>query len=749
MKIRSQLLLLAALFVVVLLVIGASVVATTAELDRLDGQARLADRVELAANDLNYLAGEYLLYGEPQQLERWAARDAELGADLANLSAGDQQRQALIAAIGADRERLESVFGEIGAQRNGTGPPLDPVSLRTSWSRVGVQTQALAFDAGRLSTLLVAEADAAQFANTVEMTTLLGVFAAFVLAGVFVVGRRTLASVTALQAGADVVGSGGLGHTIPLESDDEIGDLARSFNRMSADLATVTASKADLEREVERRTRAEEGLRESERRYRELVESANSAIVRWQRDGTVTYFNESAQALFGYDADEVIGKNVGILVPERDSAGADLTGLVPAILEEPGGRTTNVNENVRRDGSRLWMLWTNRTIRDEQGAVTEVLSVGTDITKRMQAEEALRKSEEEYRHLVEHAPTGIYEIDYTGPRLRRVNDAMCSILGYAREELLAMNPEDLLDEESRERFRDRVRRVAAGEPVDDSVAFRVLRRDGRAIRAALTVRPIWTNGRMDGALVVAHDITERIESEEALREYAENLRRSNEDLERFAYVSSHDLQEPLRSIVSFSQLLERRYRGRLDQDADEYIEFIVEGGTRMQTLILDLLAYSRVNTKAQELRPTDAEAVMASVERNLDFQLREAGAVLTADPLPTVTADPLQLEQVFTNLVSNAIKFRRPDEPLRIHVGARRIDGFWEFSVADNGIGIEPEYYDRIFVIFQRLHTKEAYPGTGIGLAIVKRIVDRHGGTIRVESTPGEGSTFFFTLPAA
>ena len=242
---------------------------------------------------------------------------------------------------------------------------------------------------------------------------------------------------------------------------------------------------------------------------------------------------------------------------------------------------------------------------------------------------------------------------------------------------------------------------------------------------------------------------ERARAEASLREYAENLRRSNEDLERFAYVSSHDLQEPLRSIVSFSQLLERRYRGELDPEADEYIEFIVEGGNRMQTLIQDLLAYSRVNTTKQAMARTDVAEVLAGVERSLALQLRETGIVISHDPLPVVTADPLQLEQVFMNLVSNAVKFRRPDVPLRVHVGARRLDGFWEFSVADNGIGIEPEYFEKIFVIFQRLHTHDAYPGTGIGLAIVKRIIDRHGGTVRVESRPGEGSTFRFTLPAA
>ncbi|MEN6341249.1 MAG: ATP-binding protein [Methanospirillum sp.] len=249
--------------------------------------------------------------------------------------------------------------------------------------------------------------------------------------------------------------------------------------------------------------------------------------------------------------------------------------------------------------------------------------------------------------------------------------------------------------------------------------------------------------------VALTDITERKEAERALSLSAEELRRSNEDLLRFAYVASHDLQEPLRSIVSFSQLLERKYKGRLDADADEFIEFIVEGGNRMQGLILDLLAFSRVNTTRQQIARTDTEDVLAEAVRTLDASLREADAALTHDPLPVVMADPLQLAQVFSNLISNAVKFRRPDVPLRVHVGVRRADGFCEFSVSDNGIGIAPEYLDQIFVIFQRLHTKETYPGTGIGLAIVKRIVERHGGRIRVESTPGEGSTFFFTLPSS
>jgi light-regulated signal transduction histidine kinase (bacteriophytochrome) len=244
------------------------------------------------------------------------------------------------------------------------------------------------------------------------------------------------------------------------------------------------------------------------------------------------------------------------------------------------------------------------------------------------------------------------------------------------------------------------------------------------------------------------DITERKETELRLVRYSDQLKSSNEELQRFAYVASHDLQEPLRSIISFTQLLERRYRGKLDEDADEFIGFIVEGGNRMQRLIEDLLQLSRVETKAKPLSPTDAAEVVADALRLMETPIREAEATVTVEPLPTVMADAAQLAQVFTNLVGNALKYRRPDVPPEVRISAEREGRFWRFFVEDNGIGIEAEYFDRIFVIFQRLHTRDEYEGTGIGLAVVRKIVERHGGRIGVESTPGEGSTFTFTLPA-
>lgn len=239
---------------------------------------------------------------------------------------------------------------------------------------------------------------------------------------------------------------------------------------------------------------------------------------------------------------------------------------------------------------------------------------------------------------------------------------------------------------------------------------------------------------------------------ESLRESAANLERSNRELQQFAYAISHDLQEPLRMVTNYLRLLEQRYRGQLDTQAQEFIGYAVGGAARMQEMIRALLDLSRVETRGKEFAPTDCEALLTLVLQNLQLAIEESGAHITHDPMPTVLADETQLRQVFQNLIENAIKFRRPDEPPRIHISAQRHCAWeqgrkgWLFSVRDNGIGIEPSQFERIFQIFQRLHTREEYPGTGIGLALCKRIVERHGGRIWVESCPGYGATFYFTI---
>jgi signal transduction histidine kinase len=244
------------------------------------------------------------------------------------------------------------------------------------------------------------------------------------------------------------------------------------------------------------------------------------------------------------------------------------------------------------------------------------------------------------------------------------------------------------------------------------------------------------------------ELDERRRTELKLAQYAADLSRSNGELEQFAYVASHDLQEPLRMVASFSQLLARRYQGKLDQDADEFIAFAVDGATRMQQLINDLLAYSRVGTKGKLPAPTDLNEVLSNAEANLHEAIKESKAEVTHGSLPIVDGDHVQLTQLLQNLLANAIKFRS-QEPLRIQVSAQAQDGDWLVSVQDNGIGIAKEHQERIFAIFQRLHARDEYTGTGIGLAICKKIVERHGGRIWVESVPGQGATFNFSIPGA
>ena len=271
--------------------------------------------------------------------------------------------------------------------------------------------------------------------------------------------------------------------------------------------------------------------------------------------------------------------------------------------------------------------------------------------------------------------------------------------------------------------------------------------DGNSVWLSVTGEPVFEDDKFRGYRGVGTDITDRKRAQSVLRAAYDELARSNAELQQFAYVASHDLQEPLRMIGSYTQLLERRYGDKLDADAREFMGFIVDGATRMKQLIEDLLAYSRVGTRGKELRPIPAQGALDRALVNLRASIESSDAQITHDVLPEVSADDTQLTQLFQNLIGNAIKFRKKDETLRIHVGVREEKDEWRFSVTDNGIGIERQYFERIFMVFQRLHTRDEYPGTGIGLAICKKVVDRHGGRIWVESVQGKGSTFVFTLP--
>jgi len=290
-------------------------------------------------------------------------------------------------------------------------------------------------------------------------------------------------------------------------------------------------------------------------------------------------------------------------------------------------------------------------------------------------------------------------------------------------------------------------RALAGEHIQ-AIAMVIAPHTGRARTVLVTGQPITdaAGGKL-GAVVSMHDITARRAAEQAAAESFTELLRSNKELEQFAYVASHDLQEPLRMVSSYTQLLARRYKGKLDADADEFIAFAVDGVVRMQRLINDLLAYARIGSDGGEITPVDSGAALDKAIANLSAVIRDNNAAISRTVMPVVPADPAQLAQLFQNLLSNALKFRR-EEPPKIAISAELTDARWHFTVRDSGIGIEPTYFDRIFVIFQRLHTRDKYAGTGIGLSICKKIVERHRGAIWLESEVGAGSTFHFALPA-
>ncbi len=328
-----------------------------------------------------------------------------------------------------------------------------------------------------------------------------------------------------------------------------------------------------------------------------------------------------------------------------------------------------------------------------------------------------------------------------------MNEAGRRLVGRDLEDLIGLSDDEVFGPRGAPGY-CRLVRETIGTLHETSGEFRVAGADGceRLVLAAC-LPLLREDGGCDEVLLIGHDVTGERRAAAALEEYAAELARSNDELQQFAYVASHDLQEPLRSIVSFVQLLERRYRGRFDEDADEMIGFIVEGGSRMQDLINDLLAFSRVSTRARAFAALSLDEAVQDAVLDLRGVIGETGADVRFGDLPTVCGDRGQLVQVFENLISNAIKFRRPDAPPEVRISAVRDLRMWHVMIADNGIGIEAEYYDRIFVIFQRLHTRDVYPGTGIGLAIVKKIVERHGGRVWVDSIPGEGSVFHITLP--
>ncbi len=359
---------------------------------------------------------------------------------------------------------------------------------------------------------------------------------------------------------------------------------------------------------------------------------------------------------------------------------------------------------------------------------------------------ALQESEARYRATFENTGTAMVIVD-ADKTILLANKRFAKLVGWSRKTIeghipwtVFIVPEDLQRMKEQHQIKRRRREDALRQ-----YEFHLIDRHGTIKNILLNVDMIPGTDRSVASML---DITKRKHRELELQQTLIALKRSNRDLEQFAYVASHDLQEPLRMISSYIQLLAKRYRGQLDDDADEFIDYVVGGAKRLQALILALLDYSRVRTRGQPLAPTDMNSVMEGVLTNFKLAIDDSDAEVTCDVLPTVNADAAQMAQLLQNLIANALKFHG-DDPPRIHVSAERHDTGWRFAVRDNGLGIDPKYHERIFIIFQRLHARDDFDGTGIGLSVVKSIVQRHGGRAWIESEPGAGATFYFTIPMA
>jgi PAS domain S-box-containing protein len=471
-----------------------------------------------------------------------------------------------------------------------------------------------------------------------------------------------------------------------------------------------------------------------------IVESSDDAIISKDLSGTIRSWNAGAQRIFGYTAEEAVGKHISLLAPP------DRLGEIAEILARIS-RGEHVDHHLTRrmtkDGRLLWISLTVSPIRGADGTVIGASKIARDVTFQRRYVEL----QEHLAAIVESSDDAIISQDLNGIILTW-NRGAEQIFGYTREESVGRHISMIATPDRVDEIPRILERISRGESVEHYETARKTK-DGRILSVSLTVSPIRdATGTIIGASKIGRDITQQVKNEQALREANRLLTRSIGDLEQFAYSASHDLQEPLRTVSLYAEMLRRRLGDKLDDRASQDIENILAAALRMQQLLRDLLAFTRASTVDEEPAPEieSAQALDRAIA-NLEPAIAGCGATVTHGCLPRVCIRPFQLEQLFQNLVGNAIRYRS-GQPPEINVSAERSGNMWTFSVRDNGIGIDPRYKEQIFGMFKRLHTSDEYPGTGMGLTICHRIVERAGGRIWVESESGKGSTFRFTLPA-
>jgi PAS domain S-box-containing protein len=695
------------------------------------------------------LRDEYMLYQEKRAANQWEAKSEEFKGLLkeARERFTKPSDRALLEEIEEANSASASIFPRLREmharmKNKGQRDSLSSEGESRLVSQLVVKSYARAHGIDRLQDS-ARKASASAYQRTVLLIVML-MFAAVIItiANTAVINNTLAKRIAVLLEGTEIMGAGNLDYRIHMEGDNELSSLARASNEMAGKLKESHTSVENLYKEIAERKRVEDEIRAT-------LYGIGDGVIATDAAGHVKRMNPVAETLTGWSESEALDKpllQVFRIINEETRQPID-NPVSRVIREGLVVGLANHSLLIASDGKERPIADSGAPIHDASGVITGAVLVFRDQTAERAAAAALRKSEEKYRDIIENAVEGIYQTSPTGQYIS-ANPAYARMLGYeSAEELMGSItdiPKQLYVDQNE---RTELLRLLAEHGSVSGFEIQLYRKDRSIINLAVGARAVKGDKgnfvRLEG---MVEDITARKHAEEELRRLNEDLLRSNSELEQFAYVASHDLQEPLRMVSSYTQLLAKRYEGKLDQDAHDFIHYAVDGANRMQRLIQDLLAYSRITTRGSTFVPLDLHEALGEAIANLQTAINESSAMVTNDELPTVNADSTQLVQVFQNLVGNAIKFRKEKEPPRIHVSAERAGSEWIISVRDNGIGIDPQYFNRLFTIFQRLNAKQEYPGTGIGLALCKRIVTRHGGKIWVRSTPGEGTTFRFTM---
>jgi len=530
--------------------------------------------------------------------------------------------------------------------------------------------------------------------------------------------------------------------------------------------------------DITERKKAENILKESEIKYRTIFENTGVAFAIIDENMIVSLMNNEAEKLLGRSKEEVEGKRYWTEFIAKSDDLKKMKEFHRKRRDEPGSVPSRYEFKAINGKREIIDILTNISVIP---GTNESIASFVDITERKKNEftlkqheeeliksrnelekqvnkrtaelenayQSLKESEEKYKQFFDSAPDFTIQIGMDGI-IYDANELAAENLGKPKDELIGTHfakigmlfPEDIPIHVNK------FMQLLKGEKVEH-YETRIKGKNGEIRWGDTYPLILKKNGTPYAILVISHDITDRKNAEEQLKATINELERSNYELEQFAYITSHDLQEPLRTIASYAGLIKKRYEGKLDEDADEFLDFMVEGASRMKEMIQGLLDYSKVGTNEEKFKKINVEEVLKNVLSNLDDAINESDAIITSENLPIVNGNEDQLVQVFQNIISNAIKFRKQNVPIKIHISVKedKLNDEYLFSISDNGIGMEIQYTDKIFEVFKRLHTIDEYKGAGIGLSIAKRIIDRHGGKIWVESQLGKGSIFYFTLP--